>query len=643
MKINKLFLGLLGMVALLFTACSENKDDDYQWASVSGEQVFFSNELPATVELSRTSNTFSIPVKRMNSDGAVTVSVTASDPSGLFTIPSSVSFSAGQSETNLVIGYTYDIENFPFDEFKNLEITLGGEELTTPYGKSIYKFEAGVPSPLDFLGIGTLLEGFWFEWESEQVEIYQNTENRNEYRIKAPFDQIVKEMAEEGQNIVLNGHQSKWLTFTVLQPGQEIAGLKITQKDLVFFNELNTGYFHSSYSADVLMLHPWEFSSLRSESNGAWNKVLSWQENGLPGQVQLAPYYYMDGIGGWNQTKKDGIVMITFPDYVPKDYTLELNYEGIFTNADGITSAVASVTLGEDATNVVAVVVPADADAGAVADAIAAGDLEGTEVSGEYATAPIPDDMSGKLQMVVVVLDGGQAKVVDSVFFEYYGGGAEPWTSLGIGYWVDDVVVPIYTEAGQPYTYQVEIQESTETPGLYRVVNAYGPVAAAFQVSGGDKNIEINAEDPNYVYILPQEIGMDLGYGAISIASPAGRYVSAYGFDTVKEQLPNSFGKLENGVFNFPIFEAEGNSGTIQYQMFEIEDGTAYYAATNGAFKVVLPGASADAKKRAKRMANATDFALRLNGHKFKDNNSLQKDYIRRLKEAPRSFDERAE
>ena len=643
MRINKMFFGLLGMLAMMFVSCSENKDDDYNWATVSGEQVFFSNELPATVELSRTSNTFSIPVKRMNSDGAVTVNVTATDPSGLFAIPSSVSFNAGQTETNLVIGYTYDVEKFPFDEFKKLEIKLGGEELTTPYGKSIYKFEAGVPSPLEFLGIGTFLEGFWFEWESKNVEIYQNTENRNEFRIKEPFDVIVAEMAEEGQNVVLNGHQSKWLTFTVLQPGQEVAGLTISQKDLVYFSELNTGYFHSSYEADVLMLHPWEFSSLRSESAGAFNKVLSWQENGLPGQVQLAPYYYMDGIGGWNNTKKDGVVMITFPDYVPKDYTMVLNYEGIFTNADGVTSAVASIELGEDATNVVAVVVPADADAGAVADAIAAGELEGTEVSGAYASAPIPEDMSGKLQMVVVVLDDGVAKVVDSVFFEYYGGGAEPWTSLGIGYWVDDMVVPAYTEAGQPYAYQVEIQESTETPGLYRVVNAYAPVAAGFQVSGGDKNIEINAEDPNYVYILPQEIGMDLGYGAISIASPAGRYVSAYGFDVVKEQLPNYFGKLENGVFNFPMLEAEVSSGTIQYQMFEIEDGSAYYAATNGAFKVVLPGASADAKKRAKRMANATDFALRLNGHRFKDNNSLQKDYIRRLKQAPRSFDVRVE
>ena len=638
MRINKMFFGLLGVLAMMFVSCSENKDDDYNWATVSGEQVYFSNELPATVELSRTSNTFSIPVKRMNSDGAVTVSVTATDPSGLFTIPSSVTFNAGQTETNLVIGYTYDVEKFPFDEFKNLEIMLGGEELTTPYGKSVYKFEAGVPSPLEFLGIGTFLEGFWFEWESKNVEIYQNTENRNEYRIKDPFDVIVAEMAEEGQTVVLNGHQSKWLTFTVLQPGQEVAGLTISQKDLVFFSELNTGYFHSSYEADVLMLHPWEFSSLRSESAGAFNKVLSWQENGLPGQVQLAPYYYMDGIGGWNNTKKDGVVMITFPDYVPKDYTMVLNYEGIFTNADGVTSAVASIELGEDATNVVAVVVPADADAGAVADAIAAGDLEGTEVSGSYASAPIPEDMSGKLQMVVVVLDDGVAKVVDSVFFEYYGGGAEPWTSLGIGYWTDDMVLPLF--GNDPYTYEVEIQESTETPGLYKVVSAYAPVAAGFEVPGGDKDIEINAEDPNFVYILDQEVGLDLGYGSISIETDAGYYISQYGFDAVKEQLPDIFGKLSNGELTFPVLEGKNSKGeAVDYQIWVNMGGSSYFGGRNGLFKVVLPSASAGTKKKAKSLAKASEFEIRLKGLKFNGNKT--KEYYRILKQKPRSFDSR--
>lgn len=635
MKISKLFLGFLGMVVLLFTACSENKDDDYQWASVSGDQVFFSNELPSTVELSRTSNTFSIPVQRMNSEGSTTVSVSVVDESGLFSVPSSLSFSAGQKEANLVIGY--DESNFEYDDFKNLEIALGGEELTTPYGKSIYKFEAGVPSPLEFIGIGTFLEGFWFEWETENVEIYRSTQNPNEYRIKTPFDVIAAEMAEENQDPGLNGHQSKWLTFTVLQPGQEIAGLTITQKDLVFFNELNTGYFHSSYSADVLMLHPWEFSSLRNESAAAWNKVLSWQENGLPGQVQLAPYYYMEGVGGWNQTKKDGVVMITFPDYVPKDYTLVLNYEGIFTNVEGITSAVASVELGEDATNVLAVVVPADADADAVADALAAGDLEGTEVSGDYATAPIPEDMSGKLQMVVVVIDGGVAKVVDSVFFEYYGGGANPWNSLGIGYWTDDMVLPLF--GNDPYTYEVEIEESTEVPGLYRVVNTYAPIAAAFGVSGGDKSIEINAEDPDYVYIMNQEIGMDLGYGSIALETDAGYYIAGYGFDAVKAQLPQYFGKLSDGVFNFPVLEGQSSSGaTVNYQIWINMGESSYFGGRNGLFKVVLPGASAGAKLQAKRQAKASEFAIRLNGG-LKFNGDRRKTYLKLIKQKVRDFD----
>ena len=29
--------------------------------------------------------------------------------------------------------------------------------------------------------------------------------------------------------------------------------------------------------------------------------------------IQLAPYYYIDGLGGWNYTQKNGIITITLP------------------------------------------------------------------------------------------------------------------------------------------------------------------------------------------------------------------------------------------------------------------------------------------------------------------------------------------
>ena len=54
-----------------------------------------------------------------------------------------------------------------------------------------------------------------------------------------------------------------------------------------------------------------------------------------PGQVQFAPYYYMDGVGGWNQSQSNGIVVITFPGYTPL-YTAtveDYNWEKVFAGA----------------------------------------------------------------------------------------------------------------------------------------------------------------------------------------------------------------------------------------------------------------------------------------------------------------------
>ena len=55
MKLNKIFFGLLGVAALTMASCSS--DDKYEWATVSGPQVFFSDVLPTTVEISPDAST----------------------------------------------------------------------------------------------------------------------------------------------------------------------------------------------------------------------------------------------------------------------------------------------------------------------------------------------------------------------------------------------------------------------------------------------------------------------------------------------------------------------------------------------------------------------------------------------------------
>lgn len=641
MKINKLFFGLLAVAGLLFTACHENDDDDYKWATVSGEQVFFDFSLPSRVDLDKDANSFTIPLKRLNTSSAITVPLTATlTPTPVeegqtptipeVTFPTSATFNAGQAETTITINY--DPATFKYDDYVSVDLAVDNAQATN-YGKNIYKFGLGIPSPLELLGTGVFAENYWFGLEAE-VEIYQNTENRNEFRIKDPFGAL----ADQG----LDGNQSEWLVFRILKPGDVLGNLTITMNDLVYFDVINTGDFQKTYGADAYMYHPVDMASKYTEEGMSHSRVLAYQDNGLPGQVQLDPAYLLPDGRGWNGWGDDGQVIITFPDYVPLDMAAEAHYEGIFTNVEEQVFAVANLKLGKDATDVRAVVVPLDADADAVADAIASGDLEATEVTTGRIEVPVGEDMTGKLQIVIVMLYEGKVMNIVTVPFEYYGGGKNPWQSLGMGLYTDDFILPLF--GGQPVTYEVEVQENTETPGLYRMVKPYVTLPGVTENDLVDPsqpfNIEIDATDPDGVILNEQPIGLDFGYGPMYICSYGAYMLSEYDFATLKQY--GFFGALRNGTILLPTFRRLNEDNTpkldedgneMLYQGLVFDDDGGYYACPNGAFKLVLPEAvTQEAKAKAKKMAKANQFALRLaaSGKKF-DSQKARCEMNRRL------------
>ena len=172
------------------------------------------------------------------------------------------------------------------------------------------------------------------------------------------------------------------------------------------------------------------------------------------------------------------------------------------------------------------------------------------------------------------------------------------------------------------------------------MLKAYAPVAAAFGESGGEENIEINAEDPEGVYILDQPIGLDFGYGPMSIETQGGYYVSQYGFDAVKEQAPETLGKVENGVINFPVLEKEASSGAmIEFQIWLNMGGSSYFGGRNKSFQIVLPGAPSQVMKKAKSLAKASEFESRMFKNAFKaDKDAKGRSYNRIVKQKVRSF-----
>lgn len=610
MKLNKLFLGLLGLTAMVMSSCSDN--DDYQWATASGEQVYFSNELPASYEISFDASSFTIPVSRVNTSSSITVPVSIESDGNFFSAPSSIQFAAGESTANLTI--SYDPDSLVYDAYKNAKLTIG-KEYSTPYGKDTYSFKAGIASPYKSIGKGTFTDNFWFE-ASTSVTIMQNTENPSEFRIMDPFNGLAK-AAETS----LDGNQDPYIQLTILKKGETYRGVEITRDGLVGYGLLNTGYFHPDYSADVLMVYPGMFSSLQNEDVYAYNYVVEWQENGLPGRIQLAPYYYMDGVGGWNNTTSDGVVIIDFPGYNPKDMSAEMNYLGVLTDPSGVASAAVNLTFGSDVQDARAIVVGADADPDAVSDAIAAGEIEAIPVTSGTNYVPIGDGLTGKLMVVVVVLDEGAVKGIVTNGFEYYGGGKNPWESLGVGLMIDNLFITMYSPDGEnyyePQAIEVEIQQNTDEPGLLRLVDPYQKYAETLGASYETTSLEVNATDPEAVYIELQSTGVDDGDGMTYVGSYGGYMLQNYDVATLKEN--GYLGTLVDGVITLPSFPVNDDDGNLQYTFQGIfaQGSSAWRTGTDTEFKLYMPDAvPTEARKAADNKKKAYNFARRMFGKK---------------------------
>ncbi len=323
--------------------------------------------------------------------------------------------------------------------------------------------------------------------------------------------------------------------------------------------------------------------------------------------------------GAWGYGNANGLFLIAMPGVVLADYSAEVAFTGTMTDAAGTTYALASLSLGKDATNVKAVVIAADADAKAVAASIAAGETEATDVEAGSIQIAIPADLTGNLQILVVVLDDENAVQETAVSkFEYYGM-VNPWKSLGTGYYTEDALYSGNTEEGKSFTFEVEIEENNSTPGLYRMKNAYAPLAEWWGEGDGEASIIVHAENANGVYILEQPIGLTYNDEPITLCTEGGSAIAyyesqEYTADVVIAAAPEYFGKLADNTITFPTFSQEEGSEAIYqgYLYYAAVDQTTY-AGTNGEMKIVLPTASEESRAYAKRAAAASSFAKRLN------------------------------
>ena len=187
------FLAAASLVG--FTSCS----DDDATTSLKGAQIFFSTESPSTVEIEKGQSSVQLSIERMNATEAISVPLYSTDESGLFSMPTEVSFNAGETSAKVTVNFSFDA--LTTDVSYPLQITIGDTENSSPYGLSSYSFNIIYPAPYTSLGSAQYTEDlltavYGIGNDTFPIEIQQSDENPGVYRLKnlynvnSPFFQL---------------------------------------------------------------------------------------------------------------------------------------------------------------------------------------------------------------------------------------------------------------------------------------------------------------------------------------------------------------------------------------------------------------------------------------------------------------------
>ena len=280
--------------------------------------VYFpTQETDLVLDPTADAKTATITARRVNTEGTIDVPFEVTDPAGIFTV-SGLHFEDGQTESQI----TLDFSKAEIGVTYTCSFLISDPQYASYYNSN--------PVALDFsvlferwndLGEARWIVGAndYFNPFEETVHIYQNDNNENEFRIPMKWD------TADGQYAVYTEDSDEYFYFTLLQPGNVVGDVTITMDNLVDFELFNTGYINPNYPGDPLyMVHPGSFSG-KTESNFTNNSIMQYQEDGLPGVISIAPFYYLMGAGGgWDMSGNTDVVTIVFPGVTLVDYSLSI-------------------------------------------------------------------------------------------------------------------------------------------------------------------------------------------------------------------------------------------------------------------------------------------------------------------------------
>jgi hypothetical protein len=287
MRISKKIFGMAIVAAALFTSCNK----DVEGAIYNGQNnagVSFTAATLAAVEVPASNPVFEVEIVRGNTAAAATGSVTASLKAGSTVISgvtvSDFNFAAGENATTVKVNIApleVGVQGTLTLALSDADASIGAVKTATLKVSKAYEWVS--------LGKATFVDAFVGATGNPEV---LKADGFERYRVMAPYEEW--RVSPEAQ-------ADSW-TAASSAPFIELW----VEDGLVYFDTFFVGLnYDGDKSQPILAHHASDF--MDGVSNFKFSKFLDAKT------IQLAPYYYIDGLGGWNYTQKNGIITITLP------------------------------------------------------------------------------------------------------------------------------------------------------------------------------------------------------------------------------------------------------------------------------------------------------------------------------------------
>lgn len=554
MKMNKLFIGLFSLLALSLTACSSDDDENYVWDKVSGSQVYFSNTLPSTIDISIDESSFDIPLTRVDDSEEVTVPLTVvKDNASIFSIPSSVTFAKGEKET--VIPVSYDPTAIVFGNYEDIKIMVGDSAYVNHYGDAVYAFKAGATAWEDF-GKGYYREDivtafYGVENYVYEVDIQRNVVEEGMYRLVNPYGEAYPALEEgdwdpsQDYYLTINAQDPDYVYVETGGTGMDLGSGEVSVSSMVAQN-LQRGATLDELKAS----HPEYFGTLT-------DGIIT-----MPaGSMLIAEADYNNG--AWYSANGSGLFAVALPGHRIADYSTSFTYCGVFTDVSGTKNATGKITLGEDVASAKYALVTGETAGAVYNDIISGGEYpEVTETDG---TAMMPFEIGGAYKVLVVAFDAdGQAQGYSLTSVKIDDG---RWKAIGTG----------------TYSYSLIFGNEDESPsdesGLTLYQSETNPERYKIEPWGIESELTFTKSADGSVLVEDQYIGLeDEEVGKVYID------------DLVDYTGSPDYGEsyFDNGVFHFAVVYYV-DAGMLAYgeETFTLDAGASAAKAQHSAVRKV--------------------------------------------------------